>query len=472
MKMFSLFIITLLCLVSGSNSQTCEVSQYLDVNQCVNYTSQVQKVSGELGSDAMIDTGNTAWMLMASSMVMLMTPGLAFFYGGLSGQKAAINTMMMCIVSIAVVTVQWVLVGYSFAFYPNNSWFGNFGWAALRGVGVDPSGVYGVQIPHILYATFQNMFAQITPAIISGAIVGRMKFSSYIIYIFLWSLLIYNPLAHWVWGLTLDDNWITVPLGWIGKLPAIDFAGGTVIHISSGFSGLAAALILGKRLERDNTHNLNMVVVGTAILYFSWFGFNAGSAGAANGIAAIAFFNTHLTACVGMLTWMVIESIFEKKQSVVGAASGIVAGLVAITPACGYVTPMASFAFGIVASIASYGAIKVKEYLEFDDTLDCFALHGVSGIVGSLMTGMFATQTINPGVPNGAFYGNPMQLVWQIIDVVVAAVFSMIGTTVILFALKYTIGIRVEEKDEIIGIDSLHGATNFKPVEPVPLQEV
>lgn len=439
----------------------CNPNQYFLDHQCVNYANYNEKISSILGEDAFLDNGNTAWMLVASSMVMLMTPGVALFYGGLAGKKNSNNTILMSVICMAVITLSWILVGYSLSFGDWNEFLGNYQWFLLRNVGGAPSGAYGDKIPHILFATFQNMFAQITPALISGSVVGRMKFGSFVAFIILWSLLIYSPLAHWVWSFTLDDNWLPTSLGWLGKLPSVDFAGGTVIHISSGFSGLAAAFILGKRLHpRDDPIDVNMVVLGTALLWWGWFGFNAGSALSANAIAAYAFINTHIAACSGMITYLMLESVLKSYSTVVGAASGILAGLVAITPACGYVTPMASIFIGIAGSLISYLFIQLKKIHKLDDTLDSFAIHGMSGVVGALLTGVFATQTINSTVPNGLLYGNPMLLLNQLITVVLSAGFSFFGTLLLLQVLKMTVGIRIEEEAEVRGIDiSFHGVS-------------
>jgi len=439
----------------------CSNSQYTLEFTCQNYDNPTQKIESLLGQEAILDNGNTAWMLVASSMVMLMTPGVALFYGGLSGKKYANNTILMSVVSMAVITLSWILVGYSLSFDDWSPYIGGYEWFLLKNVEAAPSGVYGDKIPHILFMSFQNMFAQITPALISGSVVGRMKFSSFVIFIILWSFLIYCPLAHWLWSITLDENWFPITLGWLGKLPSLDFAGGTVIHISSGFSGLAAALILGKRIQTEpEIPDVNMVVMGTALLWWGWFGFNAGSAFSANSIASFAFINTHIAACSGLITYMVMESIHKKQSTVVGAASGIISGLVSITPGCGYVTPLAAILFGICGSFISYTFIQMKTIHKLDDTLDSFAIHGMGGVVGSLLTGFFATQTINPMYPNGLFYGNSLLLAWQSVAVIVSAGFSFWGTLAILQILKMTIGIRIDEEQERLGLDvSFHGVS-------------
>jgi len=449
---------------------TCLATQYLSDGACVNYTSLDQKVA--MVPDAPIDIGNTAWMLGASALVMIMTPGLGLFYSGLSGSESAANTILMSYVAMAVVTVQWFLFGYSFAFGPGTEGFGSFAWGAMTDVSLAPSAVYGWNIPHLLWAIFQCMFAQITPALISGAIVGRMKFSAYVVFIFIWTTVIYDPLAHWVWSFTLADDYTTIiPLGFLGKRGALDFAGGTVIHISSGFAGLASALVLGKRRnanEKVKPHNVPMVVIGTALLWFGWFGFNAGSAGGAtsvtnNSVATIAFFNTHLATAAAAGSWMVVEKLVAGRPTAVGGCAGAVAGLVAITPACGYVMPWAAFIIGVVVSPFCYLAVMIKEKIGFDDTLDAFSIHGIGGVVGAFCTGLFATTAVNDLSFLGAFYGNPDQLAAQCEAIAVAASFSFFGTIAILLLLKYTMGIRVSEEAELAGLDvSEHGGAAYK----------
>jgi Amt family ammonium transporter len=434
----------------------CGTWQYpTSAGQCVNYASKGDKLGADIGRR--IDSGDTAWMLVASALVFMMTPGLGFFYAGLAGENTAINTMMMSLVSIAISTVSWVLFGYSFAYSSlgNDSWGGG-DWAALVRVGKSPSGSYGTGIPHVLFAVFQCMFAQVTPAIISGAVVGRMTFFSYCIFIFFWSTVVYNRLAHWMWCRTVNDQGHVVPLGWLGSLGAIDFAGGTVIHISSGFAALAAALVLGERRNKDTSaHNIPLVMQGASMLYFGWFGFNAGSALGANGLASVAFLNTHVSAASSILTWLILETIHKRTQTPLGAAFSMVVGLVVITPGCGFVTPMSAIGFGAIGALSSYGFIELKgRFLNVDDTLDAFACHGVSGVVGTLLTGCFATDSTN-GI-NGAFFGNPLLLAHQLCAVVVSASFAFFSTAAILLALKYTIGIRVTEELEEIGIDTAH----------------
>ena len=440
---------------------TCLVSQYLDTdtNECVDYKNQGVKATSDF--DTAIDSGNTAWMLTASALVMIMTPGVAFFYAGLAGEDMVSNTMMMSFVSIALVSIQFWAFGYSAAFGSH----GIFGWAAFSKVEQFPSGTYGTGIPHILFAFFQTQFATISPALLSGGIVGRMKFGSYLLFILLWTSLVYDPLAHWMWSLKLDGSWQIIAMGWEGKMGSLDFAGGTVIHISSGFGALAAALMVGKRYNHGDPvkpHNVPLVMIGATLLWFGWFGFNAGSQGAADGIAATAAINTHLAASAGFLTWICLEFITYTKFDPCGAATGAVAGMVAITPACGYVYPWASVIFGVVGAATGFAAIHMKNRLRYDDTLDSFAIHGCAGFMGGLLTGLFATSDVNPNIEGGAFYGHGMQFVHQLISQCVAAAYSFVVTMIILYVLKITIGLRVDEDKEVNGIDvSYHGGLAY-----------
>jgi len=442
-------------------SVDCGANGYLDivVNDtfaCFNYSSPAEVALNLLGDDSGLDTGNTAWMLISSALVMIMTPALGLFYAGLAGEESVANTLMMSVACMCIVSFQWFLIGYTFAFGPGTPGFGSFDWFGLVPITSKPSGVYGVQIPHILWVIFQCMFAQITPAIISGAVIGRMKFSSFCIFVLLWTTFIYDPLAHWFWSLTWDfDAETYVSLGWLGSLGAIDFAGGEVIHISSGFSGLAAAIVLGKRYKHSEPvkpHNIPMVMLGVSLIWFGWFGFNAGSAGGATGLAAHAFFNTQLAAATAGLMWIFMEKITGGAPSAAGIASGAVAGLVAITPGCGFVHYYAAFLFGVLTVPVCFFAQKFKSKIGIDDTLDAFALHGVAGIMGSLLTGLFATKDVNFAA--GGFYYGEKQFGLQLLGVVVSASFSFFGTLIIMLGLKYTIGVRISEDMEKEGIDS------------------
>jgi Amt family ammonium transporter len=439
----------------------CTAAQYLDAesNTCVDFPRPGAKASQDLS--ATLNSGNTAWMLTSSALVMIMTPGVAFFYAGLAGEEMASNTMMMSFVSIAMVSIQFFVFGYSVCFSSD----GLFQWVGYNDVTGVPSGTYGVQIPHILFALFQTQFAMITPALLSGGIVGRMKFGSFVLFTLLWTSLVYDPLARWMWSLQLDDEYALGPLGWEGKMGSLDFAGGTVIHVSSGFGALVAAIVVGKRYnhsEEVKPHNVPLVMIGATLLWFGWFGFNAGSAGAADSIAAIAAINTHLAASAGFLTWIAMDWLMNRSVDPTGAASGAIAGLVSITPGCGYVMPWASVIFGVVGAIVAFACVRMKNYLRYDDTLDSFAIHGCAGFVGGLLTGLFATNAVNPSVTGGAFYGNPVQLWHQFVSQCVAAGYSSVMTFLILMALKYTIGIRVPEEKEVNGVDiSYHGGAAY-----------
>jgi Amt family ammonium transporter len=425
----------------------CGTWEYPIDGVCSPYASRIEKLNADKSGS--IDSGDTAWMLTASALVFIMTPGLAFFYAGLIGANSVINTMLMSLVSIAVISLYWILLGYSFGFGPDgNSGWGGTGAVAMQHIATLPSSVYTKTIPHAVFVSFQCMFAQITPALISGAIVGRMTFPSYCLYIVLWSAFVYSTLAHWMWSDFLADDGTVRPLGWLRVMGAVDFAGGVVIHTSSGFAGLGAAMVIGPRKNKEQKpSNIPLVMQGAALLYFGWFGFNAGGAGASNGVAGIAFLNTHISASAAVVTWMLIETLHKGTQTAVGAAVAIVVGLVCVTPACGFITTMAAVAFGSIGAACSYIFIEVKtRYLKVDDALDAFACHGIGGIVGSILLGCFATKTI--GGVDGAFYGRSELLLYQFIAVVCGASFSFVGTIVVLLAMKYTIGIRVSEEVE------------------------
>lgn len=410
-----------------------------------------------------LDSGNTAWMLMSAAMVMLMTPGLGFFHAGLTGKKNHTNTILMSMMSMALVTVQWVLVGYSFTFGKGgNDTFGRFHEAALRNIGIDVSDTYGVGVPSLIFVAFQNMFAQITPALISGAVLGRMNFLSYMIFIFTWSVCIYNPIANWVWALRLAENGRVVPKGWLLKLGNIDFAGGAVIHIASGFSALAITFMLGKKKKENHTPNTTLITLGTSLLWFGWFGFNAGSQVAADGIAALAFINTHISACFGLITWVTLEYLKTNKVTALGTASGVIAGLVAITPGCGYVDPMVSFLFGFSGALFSWLTLELFRVFGCRYDIDAFALHGVGGATGAALTGLFSQKKWNPAISDGSFFGHRDQLGFQLAGVVSIGAFAAAGTLAILTVLKYTIGIKMTSEEQEKGADdSYHGQNNF-----------
>ncbi|MCG6980577.1 MAG: ammonium transporter [Deltaproteobacteria bacterium] len=396
----------------------------------------------------MINAGDTAFVLVSSALVMFMTPGLALFYGGMVRTKNVLATMMQSFTIIGLVTVIWVLWGYSLAFGPDvGGVVGNLSWFGLKGVGLSPSPDYASTIPHQAFMIFQGMFAIITPALITGAFAERMKFSALLVFIALWSTLVYSPLAHWVWGSG----------GWLGNLGALDFAGGTVVHISSGASALAAVLIISKRRgygkEQFIPHNLPMTLTGTAILWFGWFGFNAGSALGSNGLAAAAFVNTHVAAGTASLSWLFAEWIHHGKPTTLGAASGAVAGLVAITPAAGFVSPASALIIGGFAGVICYGAVMAKAKLGYDDSLDVVGIHGVGGTWGALATGLFASTVVNPDAANGLFFGNPGQLWIQFLSIIVTCLFTFAMTLVILKVLDLVMGLKVSEEEEIRGLD-------------------
>jgi ammonium transporter, Amt family len=395
-----------------------------------------------------IDSGDTAWVLTSSALVLLMTaPGLALFYGGMVRQKNALATIMQSFIIMALISVQWVLWGYSLAFGPDKAGIiGGLEWLGLQGVGLDP-GPYSDTVPHQAYMLFQLMFAIITPALITGTFAERMKFSTFIVFTLLWATLVYDPLAHWVWGKG----------GWLAGMGTLDFAGGTVVHISSGISALAAALVIGKRRgfghEPMPPHNLPFTVAGAALLWFGWFGFNAGSALSAGALAASAFTVTNTAAASAALAWMFSEWAIRGRPTVLGAASGAVAGLVAITPASGYVGPLASILIGAVAGFLCYNACNLKTKLGYDDSLDVVGVHGVGGTWGAIATGLFATKAINAAGADGLFYGNPAQLWNQIVGIVAAWVLGFVVTFILLKVLDAVMGLRVEEEDEVAGLD-------------------
>ncbi len=402
-----------------------------------------------------IDTGDTAWILVSAALVMLMTPGLALFYGGMVRRKNVLGTIMHSFIAIAVISIQWVLIGYTLAFGPDiNGIIGGLDWIGLKGVGVEPSD-YAPTVPHLAFMIYQAMFAVITPALISGAFAERMKFSAYILFILLWSTFVYDPVAHWIWG-----------GGWMSSLGVLDFAGGIVVHATSGISALAAALIVGKRKgfleEPMPPHNLPMTVLGAGLLWFGWFGFNAGSALSSGELATVAFVNTHTAAVAATLTWIIIEWAQHGKPTIFGAATGAIAGLATITPAAGFVTPMVSIIIGIAAGVFCYTALGAKERFGYDDSLDAFGVHGVGGTVGTLGAGLFASLAINSSGADGLFYGNTNQFFVQLIGVGVAALYSFIVSMIILKVIDITVGLRLPEKDEIQGLDvTQHGEEGY-----------
>jgi ammonium transporter, Amt family len=393
-----------------------------------------------------MNTADTAWMLISTALVLLMTPALAFFYGGLVRSKNALNTMMMSFVSLGFVGVLWAVAGYSLAFAPGGNWIGDLSRVFLRGVGLEPQGT----IPHLLFMCYQGTFAIITAALISGAIVERMRFSAYVAFISLWSVIVYAPVAHWVWG-----------GGFLAKMGALDFAGGTVVHVNAGVAALVAALCVGRRQDFKTAallpHNVPFTLLGAGLLWFGWFGFNAGSALAANGSAALAFATTMLAPAGTLVVWTILDAVRQQKTTAVGAATGIVVGLVAVTPAAGFIGPMSAIALGAIAAVPSYFGLLWRAKTHLDDSLDVVAAHGVGGTVGALLTGVFAQKAMN-GVADGLLFGNPAQLGIQAIAVAAAIVYSGVVSFVLLKIVGAIVPLRAAAADERAGLDvTMHG---------------
>src|SRR6267378_5634806 len=401
-------------------------------------------------STSAINAGDTAWLLTSAALVMLMTPALGFFYGGLVRRKNVLSTLMHSWFILALISVRWVLWGYSLAFGPDTGLgiIGGLQWIGLNGVGQEPNPDYAATVPHEAYMVFQMMFAVITPALITGAFAERKRFKAFVIFTLLWATFVYDPVAHWVWGTG----------GWLKMLGTLDFAGGTVVHITSGVSALVAALVLGRRkglgLEPIEPHDATMTVLGASLLWFGWFGFNAGSAINAGGLAANAFVVTNTAAAMAALTWMTVSWLHKGAPSVLGAAAGAVAGLVAITPASGYVDVSASILIGLGAGVFCYTAIQLTKRFKVDDALDVFGVHGVGGAWGALATGIFATVAINSGAKDGLLYGNPGQLGIQAIAVAASIIYSAVMTFVILKLIDVFVGLRVPESEEVLGLDA------------------
>jgi Amt family ammonium transporter len=405
--------------------------------------------------------GDTAWMLVSCALVLLMTPGLALFYGGMVRRKNVLSMYMQSFIAMGIISLIWAVAGYSLAFgkgIPGLPWFvGGTEFLFLNDVGSNLPAPLASTIPHQLFMVFQMMFAIITPALISGAFAERMKFKAYLVFISLWSLLVYSPIAHWVWH----------PEGWLFKMGALDFAGGTVVHISSGVTALVAAIMMGKRRgypnEEMRPHNLTTTLLGTGLLWFGWFGFNGGSAVASNGVAVAAFVNTHLGAAAAMMTWVMVEWAHRGKPTALGAASGAVAGLVAITPGAGFVTPMGAIAIGALVTVVCYYAVVVlKAKLGYDDSLDTFGVHGVGGTVGAILTGVFCTTSVNSAGKDGLLYGHGGQVVTQLIGVAATWAFAALVGGLLLFIVDKTIGLRPKSSDEEVGLDLAdHGEEGY-----------
>ncbi|HWO43817.1 MAG TPA: ammonium transporter [Candidatus Eisenbacteria bacterium] len=396
-----------------------------------------------------IDKGDTAWMLTSAALVLMMTiPGLFLFYGGLVRRKNVLGTIMHSFIIVAVISIQWVLWGYTLAFGPDvGGVIGSLAWFGLSGVGAEPNPDYAATIPHAAFMIYQMMFAVITPALITGAFAERIKFSAFLLFIVLWATFIYDPLAHWVWGVN----------GWMRQMGALDFAGGTVVHISSGASALVAAIMCGRRIgygqEAMPPHNLPFSVMGAGLLWVGWFGFNAGSALAADGLATSAFVVTHVATAAATLSWMAMDWIFRGKPTVLGAASGAVAGLVAITPASGFVGPLSAILIGIGGGVFCSIACNIKPRLGYDDSLDVVGVHGVGGTWGALATGLFASKAINAAGNDGLFFGNPQQLWIQFVSVAATWVLAVVGSYVLLSIVKSVMGLRVTDEEERMGLD-------------------
>ena len=401
-----------------------------------------------------INAGDTAWVLMSAALVMLMTPALGFFYAGLVGRRNALSTLTHSFFILCLVSVQFVLVGYTLAFGPDHGGLiGGLDWAALNGVGLVPNTDYAPGVPHEAFMVFQLMFAVITPALITGAIAERITFRAFVVFTLLWTTIVYAPIAHWVWGTG----------GWLRVLGALDFAGGTVVHISSGVSALVAALVVGRRLVKTEPHDVTMTILGAGLLWFGWFGFNAGSALSAGGLAANAFVVTNTAAAMGGLTWLTVSWIHRGQPSALGAALGAVAGLVAITPASGYVTASAAIVIGLGAGVFCYLAVLLRPRLRVDDALDVWAVHGIGGTWGAIATGLFATVAVNSAAADGLFSGNPEQLLKQLVAVAATWLYAGVATAVIVKGIQLTIGLRVHERDEVIGLDrSQHGEIAYQ----------
>lgn len=398
---------------------------------------------------AKVDKGDNAWMLTSTALVLMMTiPGLFLFYGGLVRGKNVLGTIMQSFIIVAVISIQWVLWGYTLAFGPDvGGIVGNLDWFGLNGVGTEPNPDYAATIPHMTFMVYQMMFAVITPALITGAFAERVKFSSFLVFILLWATFIYDPLAHWVWGIK----------GWMREMGALDFAGGTVVHISSGASALVAALMFGRRIgygqESMAPHNLPFSVMGAALLWVGWFGFNAGSALAADGLATSAFVATHIATAAATLSWVATDWIFRGKPTVLGAASGAVAGLVAITPGSGFVGPISAIWIGIGGGALCSIACSLKPKFGYDDSLDVVGVHGVGGTWGALATGLFASKAVNAAGNNGLFFGNAGQLWLQIVSVVATWLLAVVGTYILLSIVKAIMGLRVADDEERMGLD-------------------
>jgi ammonium transporter, Amt family len=395
----------------------------------------------------MLNGADTVFVLFSTALVMLMTPGLAFFYGGMVRRKNVLSVLMQCFIALCLLSVHWMIFGYSFSFAPGGVFWGGLKWFGLSGVGQEPYAAYSATIPHQAFMIFQMMFAVITPALIIGAFAERMRFSAFLAFILLWATFVYDPLCHWVWG----------EGGWLKNLGVMDFAGGIVVHTSAGIAALVTTIFMGKRKNLEHTpspHNLPFVVLGTSLLWFGWFGFNAGSALAANGLAVNAFVVTNAAAAIAGLSWAFLEWIRNGKPTVFGIVTGSIAGLATVTPASGFVSVLSAMIIGVLASVFCFIAVSItKPRFKYDDSLDAFGVHGVGGILGTLLTGLFASKAINSAGANGLFYGNPRQFFIQLFGVAVAVAYTFIVTLIIYKLVDVFFRMRVSEKEEAMGLD-------------------
>lgn len=395
----------------------------------------------------MVNPVDTLFVLFSAALVMLMTPGLAFFYGGMVRRKNILSVLMQCVMALCLLSIQWMLFGYSLSFAPGNGFWGGLQWLGLRGVGFEPFPDYSATVSHQAFMIFQAMFAVITPALIIGAFAERMKFSAFLVFTLLWATFVYDPLCHWVWGSG----------GWLKQMGVMDFAGGIVVHTSAGIAALATTIIIGRRKGLEHTpspHNLPFVVLGTGLLWFGWFGFNAGSALAVNAVAVNAFVVTNMAAAAAGLSWGLLEWVRNGKPTVFGVVTGAIAGLATITPASGFVSAGSAVIIGLLASVICFiGVAVIKPKFGYDDSLDAFGVHGIGGMLGTLATGLFASRLINNAGADGLFFGNPKQFLIQAFAVLVAAGYTFVVTLVIYKVVNLFFGIRVKEKDEAIGLD-------------------
>ena len=453
-KFFSIFLLVGVILSAGTG---VAAEQEKITAQPKGMAEESKIVHAVPPDSAKVNAGDTAWILMSAALVMLMTPGLALFYGGMVRTKNVLGTIMQSFMVISLISVQWVLFGYSLSFGPTlGGIIGDLSWFGLKGVGLTPNADYAATVPHQAFMIYQAMFAIITPALLLGAIAERMKFKAFFVFAILWSTLVYDPIAHWVWGVG----------GWIRQMGGLDFAGGIVVHISSGISALAAAILLGKRkgfgTESMAPHSLPMTLTGAGILWFGWFGFNAGSAVAAGMLSTSAFVVTHIAGATGALSWVVVEWIYKGKPTTLGAASGAVAGLATITPAAGFVEPWAALLIGLMAGIFCYSGVVAKNKFGYDDSLDVVGIHGVGGTLGALAIGFFATKAVNESGNNGLLFGNLELLGVQALAVIVTMVYAFGMTFILLKALDWTMGLRLSEEDEYSGLDlSQHRETGY-----------